>query len=188
MRRPKPAIDHKFHFNEWLHTVFLGDETNFLPFVKAVYKTKSKQNKLLSRWQLLKSRKDQTSGAFDIFYDYLENRVENNGGLFKKEMLGDFFIEHDVNPYDVFYYLKYFLKPKKDFSKFSRNKIPSAIASSKDFVFDIDPEGWTRLKANQEKYNTGSTDLNFYDLNNVSVGDMTSFGKVIKVDRSNEDV
>ena len=152
VRRPKARVDHKFMFDQWLHTVFLGVEDNFRPFVKAVYKTKSKQDRLLSRWMLLKSKKNQTSEPFEVFYEYISNRVENNGNLFKKEMLGDFFMDNDVNPYDVFYYLKYFIKPKKDIDKFNKNKIPSSTASSRDFAFEIDVLGWDLLKSTREKY------------------------------------
>lgn len=166
--RPKPAIDHKMMFNDWLHTVFLGVEDNFAPFVKAVYKGKSKQNKLLGRWNLLKSKKDQTPNPFNFFYEYIEKRVENNGDIFKKEMLGDFFMEHDVNPYDVFYYLKYFIKPKKDFTKFSRNKIPSSVASSKDFAFEIDELGWNKLKSVRQKF--GNQSLSLDNLQNMPSG------------------
>ena len=168
MVHPKPAIDHKMMFNDWLHTVFLGVEDNFAPFVKAVYKTKSKQNKLLGRWPLLKSKKNQTPNPFDMFYTYIDERVENNGDIFKKEMLGDFFMDHDVNPYDVFYYLKYFIKPKKDFSKFSRNKIPSSVASSKDFAFEIDDLGWNKLKSVREKF--GNQSLSLGNLQNLPQG------------------
>jgi hypothetical protein len=158
--RPKARVDHKFMFDQWLHTVFLGVEDNFRPYVKAVYKTKSKQDRLLARWMLLKSKKNQTNEPLEVFYEYISNRVENNGDLFKKEMLGDFFMDNDVNPYDIFYYLKYFIKPKKDFSKFNKNKIPSSTASSKDFAIEIDVLGWDMLKSVREKYGNERLDLN----------------------------
>ena len=183
----KPAFDHRNSFNQWLHTVFQGVEDNFRPFTKAVYKSKVKQKKLEDRWSILKNS-ISTSNTSDIFYNFLKEKVLNNGNVFSKEMIGDFFMENDVNPYDLFYDLRFFIKPIKDFSKFSKTKIPSSIASSADFKFMIDESQWDKFSFNAEKNKANKSDFSFDNLSDLSVGDMTDFGKVIRVDRDIEDV
>tara|TARA_B100000212_G_scaffold339607_1_gene318399 strand:- start:1249 stop:1851 length:603 start_codon:yes stop_codon:yes gene_type:complete len=179
----RPAFDHKSSFNQWLHTVFQGVEDNFRPFTKAVYKSKSKQKKLEDRWQILKSSNSQNNIS-NKFYNFINEKVIANNNSFNKEMIGDFFMENNVNPYDLFYDLKFFIKPVKDFTKFSKRKIPSSSASSPDFKFYIDENQW-------EKYSKIPKENNSFSLNNLSnasVGDMTDFGKVVRVDRSHKDV
>jgi hypothetical protein len=178
--RIKPSFDHRNAFNQWLHTVFQGVEDNFRPFVKAVYKSRVKQRKLEDRWNILKNS-IYRSNVSEMFYDFLKEKVESNGNVFSKEMIGDFFMENDINPYDLFYSLRFFIKPVKDFSKFSKTKIPSSIASSADFKFMIDESQWDKFSFNAEKNRT-SQSFDFNNLSDLSLGDMTSFGKVVKVD------
>ena len=139
--RIKPSFDHKSAFNQWLETVFLGDETNFAPFTNAVYSRKSKRDNLKKRWKDIKGENAKllkNSGDKFLFYDYLKSKVDNNNNIFNKEMIGDFFMENTVNPICYLNVLKFFIKPVKDFSKFSKTKIPSFRASSPDLKFIID--------------------------------------------------
>ena len=181
------TLSYRMMWNQWLHTVFQGTEKNFKPFVNAVYNSSVKRKKLEERWNILKNSPSQ-SQASNIFYDFLKEKFELNNNSFRKEFIGDFFMENKVNPYDLFYDLKFFIKPNNDFSKWRKNKTPSSRSSSPDFKFHIDESQWDKFSANAEKNKLSREDLNFDNLSRLSVGDMTSLGKVIKVDRGEQDV
>ena len=174
-------------WNDWLHTVFQGAEENFKPFVNSVYRSTAKRKKLESRWNILKNSPSQ-SQASAMFYNFLKEKFKLNNNTFKKEFIGDFFMENDIDPYDLFYDLRFFIKPIKNFSTWNRKKIPSLRASSPDFKFYIDENQWNKFSLSFENNKVNQSDFDFDNLENLSVGDMTSFGEVIKVDRSNEEV
>jgi hypothetical protein len=143
--RPKPKIDHKILFDNWLQTVFRGAVENFEPFVKAVYKSAKKKRELREAFDNLCLNKGKINQPENVLIDYLKGRVAEEG-MFKKSMLGDFFLENSVCPSDVYYILRTFIVPKKDFSKFNPHKVPSSLPSSSDFAFVIDESKWSEVK------------------------------------------
>lgn len=143
--RPQPKIEHDVLFDDWLQTVFSGAVENFEPFIKAVCKSAKKKRALREVFESLCSNKGKIKQPENIMISYLAGRVEEEGG-FKKEMLGDFFLENSVCPSDVYYILRKFIVPKKDFSKFNPHKVPSSLASSADFAFNIDESKWNEVK------------------------------------------
>jgi len=111
--RPKSKTEYNVLFDYWLQTVFSGAVENFEPFVKAVYKNKNKKNALLEVFPSLRYNKGKIKQPENVLISYLSERVAEEG-KFKKEMLGDFFLENYVCPSDVYYILRKFIVPNKD--------------------------------------------------------------------------
>jgi hypothetical protein len=143
--RPKSKTEYNVLFDYWLQTVFSGAVENFEPFVKAVYKNKNKKNALLEVFPSLRYNKGKIKQPENVLISYLSERVAEEG-KFKKEMLGDFFLENYVCPSDVYYILRKFIVPNKDFATQNPYRNPSSLASSPQFRFSIDENMWNEVK------------------------------------------
>ena len=172
--RIKPSIDHNDLFVMYLQNMFQGHPNDSLPFINAVYTSTSKRNKLLKRFYELKRLKmSKSQNVYDTFFTYIDKKVFDNDNIFKKEMLGEFFLENEVKPIDLFYFLKkYFIKfkPKrvkgklKGMESWSPQKVPILRSNSPDFQIEIDINGWNNLKSDFGE-DLGDQIL---DLNNLS--------------------
>ena len=172
----KEKIQHDVLFDNYLQDMLTGHQDDALPLIKAIYTGRGSandlnRNKLLHRFIKLKKLKySQVRDPYKTFFTKIDKKVSKNGNKFKKEMLGEFFLENEVKPIDVFYFLKkYFIIPTKNFESWPSHKIPILRSNSTDFKIEIDPMGWNNLKRTYGNFGKNQT-LNINNLNNLPSG------------------